>query len=472
MNAKFLFLIKLLAILLLSFLHLPNIIGQHVQVSSELTIASNINYDVLGQFGKHTILSAENGSKMTLYSYDKELQSILPYQVTSPHKRADLIAYAVYDTTLYIYYTYPDSSKWILSQQRINLMENNISENKVIAKFPNYLRADLPMVVSDDHSYHLLRLGNKSSVLNYYLFNTLKDTLQQLIVTGNDFPKDNEFYANLLSNQGVYYILNSEHKSKEWNFELFRSDVDVKNEQFKFIIPENLSDLRMYSYQNQLILTGLYKDQKELFQLGMFFIDLNQIANLSPEYHKVPFNDTTIRDFYGGETQKQAGIEDLRLKQVLAHHDGSVTLLMEQTKEVFRTNMPGRNAYLPGAQSIDYYVENIIVGTVTKQFEADWQRVLHKKQYSYDDEAAYSSYFIHENPSAIRLLYNDEIRRSNTISEYIVSATGNVQRRVLFNTDYSDLNLLIRNSTQVGSASTIIPSIKKNKLRLVELNYE
>ena len=58
MNAKFLFLIKLLAILLLSFLHLPNIIGQHVQVSSELTIASNINYDVLGKFGKHTILSA------------------------------------------------------------------------------------------------------------------------------------------------------------------------------------------------------------------------------------------------------------------------------------------------------------------------------------------------------------------------------------------------------------------------------
>ena len=440
-------------------------------VSQEMNIASNINYDVLGQFGNHTIVSSDNGSKMTLYNYNRELQSIVPYPIESPNRRAEVAGYVVHDSLLYIYYSYPDSNQLHLALQKVSLMENIILQEKVIAKSSANIRPDLPLVVSQDRTKHLVRLGSRSSGLQFYLFDVYSDTLVPMEAVGISNSRDNDFVSHLLTNQGDYFIMNTAGKSKDKKYTLYRNSISGNN-QYEFTIPENLSDLSIRSNHNQVILTGLYRDQKELYQLGMFFLDLNQVSNANPDYKKVPFNEQTIRDFYGGETQRQAGIEDLRLQQVLLHHDGSLTLLMEQTKEIFRANMPGRNVYLPGAQSIDFYVENIIVGSVNRSFEPEWQRVLHKKQYSYDDDAIYSSYFLHENPSAIRLLYNDEIRRSNTISEYIVTATGGVQRRVLFNTDYSDLNLLIRNSTQVGPASTIIPSIKKNKLRLVQLNYE
>ena len=39
-----------------------------------------------------------------------------------------------------------------------------------------------------------------------------------------------------------------------------------------------------------------------------------------------------------------------------------------------------------------------------------WEKVLHKKQYSQDDDAAYSSYFLLKTPTALRVIFNDEAK--------------------------------------------------------------
>ena len=116
-------------------------------------------------------------------------------------------------------------------------------------------------------------------------------------------------------------------------------------------------------------------------------------------------------------------------------------------------------------------IENVVIIHIKKDFTPGWQRILLKNQQSYDDEAVYSSYFLHSNPSMIRFLYNDEIRRSNTISEYWITARGDSGRRVLINTDHSDLNLQVRNSTQINARATVLPSIEKNKLRLMKIIF-
>ncbi|MBK9397657.1 MAG: hypothetical protein IPN55_10655 [Saprospiraceae bacterium] len=126
---------------------------------------------------------------------------------------------------------------------------------------------------------------------------------------------------------------------------------------------------------------------------------------------------------------------------------------------------------MPVSTSTDYYIEDIILTSLDKAGNLEWQKVLQKKQYSYDDDAAYSSYFIHANPSHLRLMYNDEIKNENTISEYVVNPLGNVDRRVMFNTAGSGLHVQVRNGMQISSNATILPSIRKGKLRLIKVTY-
>ena len=94
-----------------------------------------------------------------------------------------------------------------------------------------------------------------------------------------------------------------------------------------------------------------------------------------------------------------------------------------------------------------------------------------KRQYSNDDEAVYSSYFLFKNPSALRILYNDEIRNENTVSEYILNGAGDITRRSLMSTDNQKLKLQIKNAVQISSNEVVIPSVRGKKLKLVRLTY-
>ena len=47
-----------------------------------------------------------------------------------------------------------------------------------------------------------------------------------------------------------------------------------------------------------------------------------------------------------------------------------------------------------------------------------------KKQYSQDDNAIFSSFFLFQNPRELRFLFNDDIKTENTVSEYIITGSG------------------------------------------------
>jgi len=83
----------------------------------------------------------------------------------------------------------------------------------------------------------------------------------------------------------------------------------------------------------------------------------------------------------------------------------------------------------------------------------------------------YSSFFIFKTPSRIRLLYNDEIKNSNTVSEYLIDPMGNFERRSVLSTEYQNLKLRFKDAIQTGTSSLIIPSEKSSKINLVRIDY-
>ena len=63
---------------------------------------------------------------------------------------------------------------------------------------------------------------------------------------------------------------------------------------------------------------------------------------------------------------------------------------------------------------VDYFYEDLFVLAFYPDGNLHWNTILHKKQYSQDDEGVFSSYFLFKTPAFLRLIFNDEIKFENT----------------------------------------------------------
>lgn len=104
--------------------------------------------------------------------------------------------------------------------------------------------------------------------------------------------------------------------------------------------------------------------------------------------------------------------------------------------------------------------------------ELHWKTLLYKKQYSQNDGGAYSSYFTYITASNIKLIFNDEIKQENTISEYILDGLGNGDRNSVMNTENLELHLRFREGIQLDNKRFLIPSERRSRLKLVRFEYE
>ncbi|MEM1220739.1 MAG: hypothetical protein AAGH79_17595, partial [Bacteroidota bacterium] len=99
------------------------------------------------------------------------------------------------------------------------------------------------------------------------------------------------------------------------------------------------------------------------------------------------------------------------------------------------------------------------------------ESILYKRQYSQDDDAVFSSYLLLKTPTALRMLYNDEIKYENTVFEYEINGSGEVDRNAVLNTESQQLQLRIKDGIQVGANEVLIPSERKNRLKLVRVQF-
>ena len=120
---------------------------------------------------------------------------------------------------------------------------------------------------------------------------------------------------------------------------------------------------------------------------------------------------------------------------------------------------------------MDYFFEDVVAISVHPDGQEHWRRVLFKKQFSQDDAAIFSSYFLMKTPSRLKLVFNDEIKNNNTVSEYILDPLGRFNRNSLLSTDYQNLKIRFADAIQISSNEFLAPSEKNRKLSLVKITY-
>ena len=298
-----------------------------------------------------------------------------------------------------------------------------------------------------------------------------------------EFPDINfreEYRKTIISNNGTMFLIfeknNYRFRVEEHHMDIMRYDrVGKKFDLASIPITEFITYDAYFQYDNvnqKLNIIGLYSDRNSSTTDGIYQILMDGVDMSKQKLSIIDYNEELIADFHGKYNPKKESLYNLDVQDVVLREDGGLLLIAEENKEFERLSYGARRDYYSGSRySVDYYYEDIILISIHPDGNSHWQKLLPKRQYSNDDDAVYSSYFLFKNPSFLRILYNDEIRNENTVSEYILNGAGDISRRSLMSTDNHKLRLQIKNAVQISTNELVVPSVRGKKLKLVRLRY-
>jgi len=161
----------------------------------------------------------------------------------------------------------------------------------------------------------------------------------------------------------------------------------------------------------------------------------------------------------------------------ISRQDGGKILIAEMQKKFSRNPTYdanyGTNYYNNGGVRawVDYFNEDLIAIAIRPGGEEHWKKIMYKKQFSQDDGAIFSSYFLFQTPSRLRIIYNDEIKKENIVSEYVLGPLGKHKRQSIFSTEYQNLRLRFKDAIQISPTEILIPSERSRNLSIVKISY-
>ena len=454
--------------------------AQTVAVSEEMSMLKNVDYDIMGKFGDILLMARIYESELDIQAFDDRLYSLWNRPIKFKSKKTYVLTVVPQQDRFSVFYS-------DITKDSIHLMVKQFDANvKLIdsLKIKSYYKDTPPdrfkITSSEDKSkiaIHHMKPESQLEVLylNLEALQLEADHLYDMVEF--DFRKnfknifmanngelfivlDNTYYVSSIKDQVVSVIKSGVNQLSPMVAEGVITTVAVSSLTYTFD-----------NYNHQLIGVGLFGTRVGSETMGALRIRFPGNFINTPTVSYVAYDAQLIQDFKAGRKSKNETIPNLIIQDVILRVDGGVILLAEERKEYERSLYQGRRDFYSMRFAIDYYYEDLILIAIHPDGGSHWQKLLQKKQYSFDDDALYSSFFVFKNRSSIRLLYNDEIKNENTVSEYILTGGGKHERRSVLSTNRQDLKLQIRNSLQISPEEVIIPSIKRNKLKLVKVNY-
>ncbi len=294
----------------------------------------------------------------------------------------------------------------------------------------------------------------------------------------NDAYYDSNIKSMTISNAGDFFMVTelNNRRSKLESHEYQILHVQAAYERVAHVpLDDFLTNDAKFVYDNlnrSLVGVGLYSERSRDRANGIFFIRIPP-GGAEPLLHYEAFSDKVVSILRRKDVEDDnKGITDASIQQIILRRDGGALIVAERYHELQRGSATGRGFWRDGVRLVmDYYYDDLLLVALHPSGEAHWTTVLHKKQYSQDDEATFSSYFLMQSPDQLHFMFNDEIKYENTCSEYVVSPLGEFDRNSLMNTFGQSLRLRFRDALQLNANECLVPSEFRNKLRLVLLKF-
>jgi hypothetical protein len=287
--------------------------------------------------------------------------------------------------------------------------------------------------------------------------------------------KENRKGKIVLSNQAELFLVYAENtkRSKLETQYLDVHQLDANREKHISIPlePHQTIDMRfkMDQLNRKLEGAGLYSEKNNDRVTGCFFVKV-QAGSDQHEIYYSSFDEQFTSVITGKDVSDPSkGFADAVVRDIVLRNDGGIVLIGERARVVERGLVAGRSGLWRETPRVivDFYHDDIFVVGMQPNGTTQFKTILHKRQFSQDDNGIFSSFFTMRNSDKLRFLFNDEIKYDNTCSEYQVSPLGGFDRNAILNTQDKSVRLRFREAVQVATNAVVVPSEFRNKLKLV-----
>ena len=456
-------------------------LAQVVTVSDELNLKSEFVYDILGKIGDDLLVIRDGVNEFDIQAYDEDMYMTWTAEKELDSRRSRIISIIPHKEEFHIVYSDEWRDTLAIMVGVYNGKAQQESKDTILLIKRGLIRPKFRFTKSEDRNIFLMTEIENETIVSAFAYNLKTGRLLwESRFQFNNVNFREEYRKTMISNTGTMYLVfeknNFRYRKEDHAMGVFR--FDPENDNFSSVevpMPEFITYDGYFTYDNvndQLVIVGLYSDRNNAITDGIYHISIDALNLGRYRLNTVDYNEELIADFHGKFNPKQESLTNLDVQDVVLRQDGGALVLAEESREYERLSYGSRRDFYGSSRfSVDYYYEDLVLISIHPDGTSHWQKLLPKRQYSNDDLGAYSSYYLFKNPSFLRILYNDEIRNDNTVSEYILNGAGDITRRSLMSTDNQKLKLQIKNATQIASNELIIPSVRGNKLRLLKLVY-
>jgi len=452
--------------------------AQTVTVSEEVSIRNDNAYDIIGKMGDRFLLYREQTNKVEIQAFDMRMRESWNKELKFDHKRFDVVGMIPDNNSFSIIYHYKKKRQEYLRIQKYDAAANMIDSATIVQYATSFGEPPHQYIYSEDKKKVLIYTIKQGDIkaISY-------DLVRKKILWDAKFEiDDNQFFNDhvelILNNKGVMYLViskdNRRNKIDEHHYLIYRyGDQGNAVEAFKLPMESKLSFSVLFEYDNRnqvLVAGGLYAVKNRSRAEGYFSMYIPDYDFRKYRLKYNAFEAQLVSDLEGKVIKDFKGLENARIQDIVLRKDGGMLLMFERTKEYERRMASaGRGEGL--RYIVDYYYDHVFIVAVHPDGSRHWDQILHKKQYSQDDNAIFSSYFILKTPSQLRLLFNDDIKLESTVSEYVINSTGEYDRNSVMSTKNQEIKLRFRDAVQVASNEVIVPSERRNRLKLVRVIF-
>lgn len=456
--------------------------AQLITVSEEISLGNDISYDLLGEMGHHILLFRDSKTKFEVQAFNPQMRESWSKEIILERRLPKVLGTLANKKGFSIIYSHKEKGNTLIRIHRYDPAANLLDSSVIINLGFLFFTPRFQIVRSEDRSKLLLFYAENQESIHTYAIDVIEQSLLwRNTLQPQDFIFNRDFVQALIGNNGSVNIIlsrdNFRSKRKDHYYQIYQSNGPEQSTPIKIPMQDYITYDAFTKYDNlnnQVILAGLYAENNNERAKGIFYSSIKPKNEQQPTVVFNKFDEIFLENLMTKSYKEGKGLKDASVRDLIIRRDGGVLLIMERNHEFQRrTGTTARANLNPNTDRlmIDFYFDEIFVLSIHPSGEVHWETILHKKQYSQDDGGIFSSFFLFQTAGQLRFLFNDEINYENTVSEYIINGQGENDRKSLFSTTNLDLRLRFKDALQIASNALIIPSERRNRLKLVRLEY-
>ncbi|MCB9081482.1 MAG: hypothetical protein H6555_07215 [Lewinellaceae bacterium] len=469
---------KYIALLIGLFL-VNTLSAQKITVSDEIPLRTDVSYEIIGELKGRVLLFRNQTTRFEVQAFDERMQTSWSKELEFDKRMLTVLGINTFDDQFTIFYRFRERGSTLIKAARFDASAT-LRDSVIVQDFGFlFVTPDYEVVRSEDRSKVLFFYTEKSNVFRVLSFdNRSMKLLWDKTFTLEDFNEYEDLVHMMVDNDGNMYAVieedNFSQRRQEGQFRLVRYGGEgTEITTTKVQIPEIMIYDVKFSYDNlnkNVVAGGFYYNKNQEKAEGFFYLRFPVSAG-GPLVGVHPFSDELVSNLEGKRVKNNRGMEEIGVQDIVIRRDGGILIVGEEYKNYQRRIASvNRVMYDNFSRSVvDYYYNDVFLLAVNPDGLPHWETVLYKKQYSQDDQGMYSSFFLFKTPSKLHLIFNDEIKFENTISEYVVRGTGTFQRNSMLSTENLKLRLRFRDAMQVSSTKLVVPSERRGKLRIARI---